>query len=236
MAGIGERLSRGAVWVREGASASQVAATVVLTTGFVGASLAFGPGLIMGAGGETDSGFREAEPSAGAHQQAMQAIRLMLEHSAGLVALHEGADGTPRIVLWYSDANGDRLPGAGELVVLTHHALAGTVVAYAHDTSGAGDGEGGSSGPPIDPAIVVTVGFAERWTFRSDVTGRVLASGVSSFRASVDREGPDGTTGVGVQMAWGVPGGDAGDGDAGAMLVPIKPAPFSDRLSARLGG
>lgn len=189
-------------------------------------SAVVGPRVIFGADDVSSVELPEPVlPRESGHRQTLRALEMMLEHSAGLVAVHGGgAGGGPtRAVLWYSDTDGDGLPSAGELVVLTHHEVAGTVVAYAY-----GDG-GGAGGPMLEPSLVASRGFAERWTFRDDVTGRVVASGVKRF----EFEALGGAAGVGVVLGLSWEGDGVSDGDYGRVGVPLARASF---VSEGVGG
>jgi hypothetical protein len=206
----------------------QALGVTALLGGGITVSVVVGPRAINAAVGSEDAGPREVTPAVPKHQQTLRALRMMLEHSEGLIAIHGGSSGSPRGVLWYADTNNDGLPGVTELVVLTHHGVAGTVVAYAADP-------GAHSNTPIDPGIVSSAGFAERWTFRDDMTARVVASGVTELRLERLAGGADddGAGRVVLGLQWAPNESEGTPFDDGLVTVALADAPFAGDGEAR---
>lgn len=180
------------------ASELVVIAAAVVLMGAAGALVI--PRAVSAAGAAR---FQERVPADPARAAVHAGLRELISSCRSVVGVvREPASPFTDVVLWGADANGSGEVEPSEVLVLSHSAVTGAVMAHVWGSGGDTDetrGAGAAGGPGVPglpgvPGVPwVVLGDAEfpgRWRGRADVASRVIATGIRAMR--VERAGEGG--------------------------------------------
>ncbi|MCP3905015.1 MAG: hypothetical protein GY715_15435 [Planctomycetes bacterium] len=149
-----------------------------------------------------------------AHRDLMDLLGSFLSRSHAVLAVHaRGRTPYLEIVVWLEDATNLGHPDPGEIAVISHSEVLETIVYHALDPEADADPDASATIPGAP-----SPDFCRAWRERTDVTRRLLATGVT--RVQVEPTGRrDDRARLRISLTWGAQSTDGAD--KGSMLLDV---------------